>query len=310
MKCPLWIRLAGWVCALTLITPMARADDAAKPAAADDAPTFAATTKEPVLLRYKFKLDQVLKMAMDMDSEVKVMIQGQTIKMGQGMRIEAKIVITEIDPKGNISALTKITRMKMKITGQANVEFDSDKPEDADPAFKPVMAMINVGIPCKVSPVGEILETDLEPLRMAARRAGDAAMLKSIEESTSKMFEGTFIQLSPDPIAAGQTYKSGTVIANEKMKMHTSYKIRSVSADKTKAILDPVVEMELAPDAFPGADVKIRSQEISGWQVFDVANGYPGDAVIGGKVIIDISGQGEKGTVEMTLKNKVTSVSN
>jgi hypothetical protein len=295
-----------WVC--LLLHPSVGTAEDKDPVRLENVPTFPSTTNDPILLRYKMKAGQVEKIALDMDMNMRMRIAGEDIGMKMTMRMDAKAAVKEVDGEGNISALAKITRMTMKTAGPGmTVEFDSDKPSD-NPDFKAVTAMINIGIPCKISPVGEMLETDLEPLRLAARRAGNAALSKQLEDSTKKMFDGTFIQLSKTPVKAGDTYKAGTIV-DDKVKIHTSYKIRSVSGDKTKAVLEPIGKLELAPGAFPaGADVKIKEQSLTGWMLFDVQKGHMSKADMRMNIVLEINAMGQTGTVEITSKGLVTSI--
>jgi hypothetical protein len=244
-----------------------------KDAAPDNTPTFESPSSEAILLRYKFKAGQVMKMDMQTEMDMKIKLGGQELTMKQTMRIDAKSAVTEVDDEGNISIVAKVSRLRMKISGLMQLDFDTDKPSE-DPNFQAVTAMINVGIPCKLSPVGKILETDMEPLRLAVRRAGNAALAKVLEDSTDKMFEGTFVHLSEQPVKAGDTYKSGTIV-EDKIKIHMSYKIKAVSGDKSQAVLEPVAVLEAAPDAFPGVEAKIKSQKLAGWLLYDVEKGYP-----------------------------------
>lgn len=270
----------------------------------DNMPAFDSTSNEAVLLRYKLKTGQVMKFGMDIEMDMKIRLGFQEIKMKQTIRMDAKAAVTAVDDEGNMSVLAKITRMHMKISGPVQLDFDTDKSSD-DPKFKAVTAMINIGIPCRISPVGKMLETDLEPLRLAVRRAGDAALAKSLEDSTGKMFGGTFVQLSPTPIKAGETYKAGTII-EDKLKIHMQYKVLSVAGDKTRAILEPTAVLEAAPGAFPGIDAKIKSQKMVGWLLYDVEKGYPSKADIRMHIVLEVSAEGQTGTVDITGKTQLT----
>jgi hypothetical protein len=300
------IGLLAWVC-VALLCPSAvvagdkDALDPAKP------PAFGSTSKEPVLLRYKMKPGQVEKLAMDMDIDVTAHQGGQDLGMKMVMRIEAKTAVKEVDDDGNISALVKITRMTLKMSGQQEAAFDSDKPDDDNPQFKAASAMINVGIPVKISPVGKLLETDLEPLRLAAKRLGDAALSKSLEDGANKMFEGVFIDLPEKPVRVGDAYKAGTIVEEKFMKMHLSYKIRSVSGDGAQVVLEPVATMEVAPEAFPGTEVKVKEQQFDGWKLFDAARGHMSKAAGRMKFVLDINAGGQTATLEMTGTFRVTS---
>lgn len=305
MKCSSQLVRAFFSACLTLLlTLVGRAQEKESPDL-DSMPTFEATSSEPVLLRYKLKTGQVMKMDMDTAMDMRIRMGGQEIPMKQNMRIDAKAAVTEVDGEGNISLVAKVSRLRMKIGGLKELEFDTDNAGD-DPNFKAVTAMIGVGIPCKMSPVGKMLETDLEPLRLAVRRAGNAALSKVMEDSTGKMFEGTFVYLSEEPVKAGDTWKSGT-IAEDKVKIHMSYKIKAVSGDKTKAVLEPIAVLEAGPDAFPGVDAKIKSQKLTGWLLYDLVNGYPCKGEVRMNMVLELSAMGQTGTVEITAKTQVTS---
>jgi hypothetical protein len=153
--------------------------------------------------------------------------------------------------------------------------------------------------------VGKLLETDLEPLRLAVRRADNAALAKALEDSTDKMFEGTFIQLCEEAVKAGDTYKSGTIV-EDKTKIHMSYRIHSISGDNNKALLEPVAVLEVAPDAFPGLETRIKEQKLTGWVLYDVEKGYPSAGEMNMHMIVDFSAMEQTGVFEINGKTKVS----
>ncbi len=265
------------------------------------APVFGSTTRESILLRYKLKRDQIMKIVDDTNTDIQMSMGTEKMNMGEHIHIEAKARVTEVDEKGNISMLVKITRLTLKMTGIIEVEFDSEKPENANPHFKAVTAMIGVGIPCKISPVGELLETDLEPLRLAALRANSAALMKAFDESASKMFEGTFIQLSKDPVSAGQIYEAGTIVSGP-LKAYVSYKIESVDSDKRKAIMSPIVVLDGVANTIPDPEsgATITNQEVSGWLLFDVEKGFVSDGQISARQTGEFVANGQ--TIRIELK--------
>ena len=84
------------------------------------------------------------------------------------------------------------------------------------------------------------------------------------------------------------------------MKMHTSYKIRAVAADQeSKRFLELSASwMEMATQRLP-----LRRGEKSGprksaaGSLFDVEHGCPGNGMMHANVAIDLTANGEKGTV-------------
>jgi hypothetical protein len=213
-----------------------------------------------------------------------------------------------VDEEGNFSAALTITQFGMKMGAPgATVTFDSDHAEDAPEEFRPLTAMLNVEIPCRISPVGELLETDLEPLRLAVRRAGAAALAEEMEKTTDKMFEGAFVQFAKDPIEAGETYEAGTIV-EEAMKVHMSYRLAAVSGDRKQAILEPVAKMEIQPEAFPGVEVKIHDTRMNGWILHDVERGFARDSELRLYMGMEITAEGETApaVVKMAMRMKTT----
>lgn len=306
MKCSLRPFLVISLAFLALLPSWAARAQQEDSTAGDNVPKFASTSDEAVLLRYKYKAGDVEKIALDIDMDMTVRLGKTTLPMKMNMHIDAKSVTTAVASNGDFSAIVKITRMRMTTTsGANNVEFDTDKPSD-DPSFKGISAMINVGIPCKMSPVGKMLETDMEPIRQAVRKVGNDALVKSLEDSTNQMFGGAYVQLSEDPVKAGDTFQAGTVLSG-KAKVHNSYKVLSVSGDKSEAILQTVPVIELAPDAFPkGMEAKLTSQKVNGWMLFDVANGHAAKADIRMHMKMDLKTSGEQGDIDMTVRSKMT----
>ncbi len=270
----------------------------------DNLPSLGATTPDAVVMRYKLKAGQTLKSVAKVEGLVRMEIAGEDLTIKTTMQIDSTSKITAVDQQGNASITDKITRMLMKITGPVELEFDTNKPSD-DENLKPLLAMINVEIPSKVSPLGKISDVNLDSLREALQKAGGEAMAKEMESSIKKSTSNTFVGLSEAPIKAGETYKAG-VIDQDKMKMNMSYKVLAVSKDKSKALLEPIVSLELVAGAFPGIEAKMKSQRCSGWLLFDIEKGLATAVDIRIHAVLDIEAMGQTGTMEMTIKTKAT----
>lgn len=304
------ILVAGLFLILSSSIPTIAQEEAKKDAAEeffkfDNKPALNGTSADPITLRYRLKAEQVVKCHMQTDTDIAISQGGIKLNIKQSMQFDAKMAVTDVDGEGNISSVVKITRFQMAMSGMNDMEFDSDKPDEMDENFKPLMAMINVGIPCKMSPIGKMLETDLEPMRLAMRRAGDAAMEKVIEESAAQMFDGTFVELSEQPIKAGETYKAGTIV-QDKTKIHVAYKIGAVAGDKKTTILEPEGKMEFAADAFPGIEMKIKKERVGGWIHFDLEQGFARSAEVRAYILMDITADGESGTAEIKARSTAT----
>jgi hypothetical protein len=272
----------------------------------DDAPQLEEPGEGPVLLRYVLKTGQVLAMKVTTRMEMAIRQGEARLNTVNTMAFDVKAAVTAVDEAGNMSAVVKITRFQMSVSGaEGEVSFDSDDAEGSPDAFKPLTAMIGVGIPCKMSPVGELLETDLEPLRLAVRRAGNAAFEKELEKSTDKMFEGAFVQLAKEPLKVGETYKAGTIVEDQS-KIKMSYKLTSVAGDGQKALLEPIAEIELVADAFPGAEVELKKSRVGGWILHDVARGFSSDSEVRAYMEMEVRAEGETASAELRMTAKMT----
>jgi hypothetical protein len=271
-------------------------------------PTFPTTTDEPVTLRYKLKAGQKMTMSVDMDLNMDIKQGRQTLKMKMPMVMEAKADVTATDVDGNMSLNLNITRMKVTadISGEksAKTEFDSNQ-QGGSREFAPLRAMINVSMPCKITPTGKLLECDTAPLMRALDGAGNVALAKQMKDTLNQMVEETFAQLSEKPVKAGETYPGGTMELNG-AKATVAYKVRSVSGDKTQAVLEPVAQFDFNGAAFPGAEVKVKNQAFGGWLLFDLQNGYVSKSEVQISMDIDIKAGGETGTMTMKAKMVMT----
>jgi len=280
-------------------------------------PTFASTSSEPVLLRYKCRPDQKVKFGLEMDINMEISPpEGAGMTIETGMKMEGGYAVTAVESNGDFQAVMTITRAAMKMNMSAGpgksqrMSFDSDKDtgDDTDPAMRPMRAMLNVPIPIRVSAVGKLLETDTHALLEALDRVSAGAMAKEIQQQATKLFESTFVQLSETPVKAGDTYDAGEIVqalpGMGEMRARIRYKVLAVSADKKQAVLQPKAEFSLK--STPGGPDKIAvdSTNMDGWLLFDVEKGNivrsAGDVKLG----MTISDQGESGRMDMTMKMK------
>src|SRR4051812_22121629 len=79
----------------------------------DDTPVFSTTSEEPILLRYKLKPGQVLRMSIDVDMTMRINQGGKREEIRIAFQIDSQADVTRVDPSGVMFADTKITRMKM-----------------------------------------------------------------------------------------------------------------------------------------------------------------------------------------------------
>ncbi len=243
-----------------------------------DMPKFDSTSNEQVLLRYKFKTGQSVKMNMDMLMDNEIQAGGQNARMGITITMEAGYTVKSVDANGDAWAVLTITRMTMKAAGPNVISFDSDKDADnSDPNLQALKVMLNTPIPVKVSAIGKLLDVDRDPMREAVRRAGAAAKLLDFEKTADEAIKGSFIQLSQEPVKAGDTYDAGTIVKKTEgfgeMTFNVRYKVLSISGDKKQALLQPIGEVTLRNQSEGPVKVEMNYGKVTGWILFDVEKG-------------------------------------
>ena len=216
-------------------------------------PEFESTSNESVLLRYKFKVSELVKMKIEIGMHMKMSFAGRNIDMPIDMMVEADYVIDSVDSNGDAKIKLLITRMTMDMKGpQGKVAVDTkDSASMQNPQFKPIMAMINTPIFAKLTPLGKVLNLDFNLLRKAMQKMGSAAMSQNLKQQTDQMMNSSFIQLSKDPVAAGDTYEAGKITQTMPnfgiLETEVKYKVLKVSGDKKQVILKPMGKMRLIP---------------------------------------------------------------
>jgi len=279
-------------------------------------PKFDSTSSEPVLLRYKCRPDQKVKFGLDMDTNMDIGAPDGKVTVETAIKMEGGYEVTAVESNGDFQAVMTITRATMNMNMSAGpgksqrMSFDSDKDAggDVNPAMRPLLAMLKVPIPVKVSAVGKLLETDMHPLLEALDRAHAGAMAKELQQQATKLFESTFVQLSESPVKAGDTYDAGNLVQAVpglgEMRARIRYKVLAVSGDKKQAVLLPKAEFSL--ESKPGASEKIKmeSTAIDGWLLFDVEKGNIQRSAADVKMGMIINAGGQSGRMDMTMKMK------
>lgn len=272
-------------------------------------PKFSTTSDQPVTLRYKFQPGQKVKMDVDMDMSMRMSGEGQKLNIEMPMKIEGIYEVKGIDEDGNAEVVTTITRMKMKVTGgPQDISFDSAT-GSSHPQFKPLMKMLDVPIPVKVSPAGKLLEANLDALRDAAGGAASAAeAIKNME----KVQQSSFVPLPDKPVKAGDTYDAGEIVQDMpnvgKMKTRTSYKVVSVSGDKKQVILRPSADFSLDTSAGGKAKVTLEKGNMDGWLLFDIEKGniLRSSAVVQMAMKMSVGGKTMRMNLDAEVKYRTT----
>ncbi len=237
----------------------------------EGAPSFSSTTKDAVLFRYKFQPGQKVSMDMSMNTEMKTESEEGEMSMPFVMTFEANYAVKSVDKDGNARAELVITRMTMKSSGFLDISYDSADPKDAaKDKFTSINALINVPIPVQISPLGKLLSVDTNPLLKAAQKMGQQLDPDQFNQQIEQLTKNSFVQLSADPLKAGDVYDAGTISTSfgsmSTMEADVKYEVVAVSADKKQAILKPVVTFSI-----PG--VTLTQSDFNGWILFDLQKG-------------------------------------
>ncbi len=246
-----------------------------------DMPKFDSTSKEQVLLRYKFKAGQSVKMNVNMLMDNLMQFGGRDVNIGMTITMEAGYIVKSVDANGDAWAVLTITRMTMKASGPQSQNIAYDSAEDTgtnNPNLQALKVLLNASIPVRVSALGKLLEVDRNPMREAVRRAGAAAKLMNFEKTADEAIKGSFVQLSQDPVKAGDIYEAGTIVqtveAVGEMTMNARYKVFSISGDKKQVLLQPIGEFKLKATPEGTVKMKLNSGKVDGWILLDLEKGY------------------------------------
>jgi hypothetical protein len=250
----------------------------------EGSPRFASTSGDKVLFRYKFTPGQKVSINMSMDTMMKSSSQTGEMEMPFKMTFDASYKVNNVNAEGAAEATLVISHMTMKATGAMDITYDSADPQNSsDSQFAAINVMVNVPIPVQISPLGELISMDTDPLLQAAQKMGTQIDLAQFKQQTKELTESSFIQLSADPLKAGDLYDAGTISTTfgetSTMQANVKYKLIAVSGDKKQAILQPMVTF-----SFPGMNLK--QSNFKGWILFDLEKGNVKESY--GKQILEI----------------------
>lgn len=246
-------------------------------------PRFDTRSSSPVLMRYKFKSGETTRMTLDLDMDNSILLMNRKADMHMLISMDAKYTVKSVAENGDAWADFTITKMTMKATSPASptgITFDSDKEQqDTDPKLAALKVFVKTTIPVKVSSIGKILDMNLDPVREAITRAGEAAELLDFCKTADKAMKSSFTQLSLKPVRPGDIYEAGTIVEKHdnlgEMCLTARYKVLAVSGDGQRVLLQPLGNMSLKPVSGNTGTMKVRMKKgtVDGWLLFDVGKG-------------------------------------
>jgi hypothetical protein len=246
-------------------------------------PQFDTRSSHPVLMRYKFKNGETVRMSMDLVMNNNIWLMDRKADMHMLISMAAEYTVKSVDENGDAWADFTITRMTMKAMSPASpsgITFDSDKEQqDADPKLAALKVFVKTTIPVKVSSVGKILDMNLDPVHEVMARAGEAAAVLDFGKTADKAMKSSFTQLSLKPVRPGDIYEAGTIVEKlenlGEMSLTARYKVLAVSGDGQRVLLQPLGNMSLKPVSDNTGNMKMSMKKgtVDGWLLFDVEKG-------------------------------------
>lgn len=271
-------------------------------------PKFTATTREPVLLRYKFKSGERFEVTAGISMVINTQMGSRQVRIPTQMQMGISCEVEDISAEGNARVNMIFNRIAMEIVGPARtLKYDSDVDRVPPPAeMKYLVAMLNQKVPCTVTPRGKISDVNLHFMREALNRAGAVALFSEVEKTVNQSLQGSFIQLAEKPVSVGDAYDAGEITQKMKdigtMTGIVRYEVLSVSGDKRNVLLKPIVQFKT--DILPGSPVSIDSIDMDGWILFDCDRGNIDRSCAATIMKMSVSQNGQKATVttDMVMK--------
>jgi hypothetical protein len=246
-------------------------------------PRFDSRSSRPVLMRYKFKNGETVRMTMDLVMDNSIWLMERKADMHMLISMAAEYTVKSVAENGDAWADFTITRMTMKAASPESpggITFDSDKEQQgADPKLAALKILVKTTIPVKVSSIGKILDMDLDPIHEAVARAGEAAAMLDFGKTADKAMKSSFTQLSLKPVKPGDIYEAGTIVEKlenlGEMSLTARYRVLAVSGDGQRVLLQPLGKMSLKPVSENSGTMKMSMDKgnVDGWLLFDVEKG-------------------------------------
>ncbi len=114
---------------------------------------------ETIRLRYNLQRGQTYPLRMNMEQKISQTLMGQEIAIQQTLGLDAHYDIQDVDAQGNMTAQVTVDTLRYRMESpMGTIEYDSQKPETADPTTQIFSALVGAGFTMKMSPTGDVLE--------------------------------------------------------------------------------------------------------------------------------------------------------
>jgi hypothetical protein len=259
---------------LLFLTCLLSALWAAVPAVAQQAdhprPVFDAVSDSPVRLRYQFPEHGDTAFTLSIS-----VVQGETPPPADGPP-KYTIIMTgryrTAQPAAKEAALVEyvITRLTCASNAPTPEFYDTADPADPPQELAMFWQIVNQPIMVRVGNDGAIHEIDSRALIEALGAAGLGALAPGMVSFIELLPRFMFIPMPDRPLKAGDTHtadiKAGPGSATDMATIFGSFRLASVSADKKRALLEPIV-------SFDYPEMEFGDSSVGGWLVFGLDQG-------------------------------------
>jgi hypothetical protein len=238
-----------------------------------DAPVFSTSSLGPVTLRYKFTPGMTTSLRMDLKLRIQMAnLKETSIRFG----MSAQYTVDSVDAAGRATATMVISELRGGGSTPNGTLIGTTGSSSVLPDLLPLSAMSGIPMKIKISPRGELLDYDVQPLLDAVRRAGYAEMLQASDQKIKDLLRSTFVQLPGGAVNLHDRYQAGSIEQELEggmgsMSARVWYDIASISGDLRKVVMCPGAKYTIKSSTVSQIDVQ-RSQ-VRGWILFNVARG-------------------------------------
>lgn len=253
--------------------------------------------QDKVVLRYQFAPGQVLRYQISQDAQVERTVGDNTQKMtSRGSSIRQRKVL-EVDAQGNASVELSLIQVKLEATlpGSPPLRFDSEKPEQASPAFAKYREIVGRPLAIlKIAPSGSVL--DYKPL--VTDEAAQAMTTRNGQLA---------VPLPAEPVAIGASWRNNFDVSvraptgqAQKLVAQQIYTLTQVQNDLATIEYKTVI---LTPVGDPALEAQLLQFQPEGEVQFDVRRGI----VVDQKLAVDKNVVGFAGaTSAMRVRDSLT----
>lgn len=263
-------------------------------------PKVAQEPKAPAVEKHLLRMAHVVGkeahfcQTMEMTSKMKM--GERTMDMGQ--RTESYFTSTAKSVEGGKASIEqKFTRVKAKVSGMAQVDYDSDDPDSRPGPLGDLAEMVGESITLVMSDRGKVLETTPSkdfPMESLERSGMDL----------KQMLAQSVPEFPDQPIAVGESFVTEMAMPMGQMgEIHCKITNKLVEVKQGEAKLEQTYEFDTKNVQLPGG-MQLKVDKGTGYSVIDLAVGLPHDS----QSVIEMSMAGGPQGAGMEMKMAMTTV--